>query len=132
MNNTGTLLNYIQFLESNQEFDINELKGFLNMSSLKDYKELKEKHFSFSASFSEAIMEVRKDRKEYQEVKIDYEVSFFYTKINVHRSTYTSWKRMGYFKKEFGPEKKRRIPVKDIEEFLSRMPKYKVLWEKLD
>lgn len=133
----GVILDYIQFLRQNKVFEKNELLHMLNKWTLThehimNLKELKERHIEFSSAFSEAIMEMRLMYSSIRELKPDYPVPYFYTKLNVAKATYASWKKMGFFQNEFGPEKKRRIPVSDIEEFFGKFSKYRKMWERPD
>jgi len=128
MNNPGSIINYLDFLQVNDQFDKKEVQKYLNRYPKDKLKHLHSRHFDFSSIVAELLLKMFSF--ENIPLKEDFEVSYFYNKINVHRSTYASWKKLGFFKNEFGPKMKRRIPVSDINEFLDKSPKYKRLWIK--
>lgn len=134
MEKSGTVLAYLNFLLDNEEFKKEELLNIFSRTSISPdkFRIVKEKHLDFSAVFSDAVMDYRIMIGAIKELKADYLTVYFQKKLNVHKTTYSSWKKLGYFKNEFGPKNKRRIPVKDIDEFLERLPKYKELWKKLN
>ena len=139
MKNPGFIQNYLHFLEQNQ-FDANEIQTELEKTFVL-YSRTKVSHFNFSSAFTEALLKSKpkialltprpKPNKPIRKpiFKEEYSVSEFYKKLNVQRSTYNLWKEKGFFKNEkIISDRKRTIPLSDINEFLEAHTKYKKIW----
>ncbi len=133
------LINHLsRFFYKNPNIDIDEmiktLEGSSAVGSDDSLKAFRNEFIELSDVLNESINIIRNQgvsKKEPRPKISEILVTDFYKILNVSKSTFNSWKQKGYFQNNLGSERKKIIPVSDIDEFFqdSRFRKYKSIWE---
>jgi hypothetical protein len=141
MKNPGLLINYLHFLRHNDTFDKLEIFEVLTRgtANIQYYGDVRQKHIEFSNVLTEVLSEIRKSKElelqtsKEKPVQKEYDKKYFMNKIGADVSNFPKWREKGFFKNEIIiSERKRKLTIEDINEFLKVFPKYRRNWEQIN